>query len=126
MSVLECLWCFSSKSVRGIQMIINESHIVFCIVDSARYFPSHRASLVKGFPDFKGRLTAWRAGARDELNLPLLPIVFATRRSPESHVIGLKHLPICFLGDRMTAIFAFLICENCFFSPSFVCMHWLM
>ena len=52
MSVLECLLCFSSKSVRGILIIINESHIVFSIVDSARYSPLHRASLVKGFADF--------------------------------------------------------------------------
>ena len=52
MSVLECLWCFSSKSVRGILIIINQSNIVFSIVDSARYSPPHRASLVKGFADF--------------------------------------------------------------------------
>ena len=49
MSVLECLWCFSSKSVKGILIIINESHIVFSIVDSAIYSPPHRASLVKRF-----------------------------------------------------------------------------
>ena len=66
---------------------------------------------------------AWRPEARDELHSPLLSTVFATRHSPESRVVGLKHFPLCFLGGRMTAIFAFLICEKIFFLRCFaVCI----